>query len=97
MSDNLKILEQVDAKQEYPWVDSEGNVHKNLVRYVGTNGCKIRNASTGEIYDEAVEIYPCHTKYYETDIPLDENAKEDTIDGDDSNNQEGMGGENDEE
>lgn len=97
MNDDLKFLEQTDAQEEYPWVDSDGNEHDDLVRYYSANGCKIRNASTGEVYDDAVELYPCDTKYYETDIPLDSGADEVGDEEDNSNNQEEIGGENDEE
>lgn len=94
MNDNLKFLEQIDAQEDYPWVDDEGKEHPGFIRYYSQNGKKIRNVQTGELYDEAVEIYPCKTKYYETDINLepDSEASENEI----QKNKE-TGGENDEE
>lgn len=42
-----------------------------LVRHWSDKGMRILQEETGVIYDEAIDVVPCHYTYEETDEPVD--------------------------
>ena len=50
---------------EYPYNDDA-----NLVKHASDSGMMIRQQQTGNLYVEAVDIYPTEYTYEETDIPI---------------------------
>jgi hypothetical protein len=42
----------------------------NLVLTKSDSGYRIKQVETGEVYDEAVDVYPCRYTYTETDEPI---------------------------
>ena len=49
---------------------------ESRVRRYSNQKVKLRQAETGVLYDDAVDIVPCPYTYEETDIPIDEQAEE---------------------
>ena len=45
--------------------------HDDWVRQYSDIGMKLTKTETGELYDEAIDIFPCPFNYKETDIPID--------------------------
>lgn len=63
-------VSQTEALCEYPYVDENGNVYDNLVRHYSAYGSLIRQEETGELFEEAVDEFPCLYHYYETGISI---------------------------
>ena len=61
-------------KEEYPYIDEYGKEHTNLIRFYSDEGYYIKQIETGDIYEEAVDLYPSAYTYEETDelIPTPE-------------------------
>lgn len=46
------------------------------VRHVSDSGMMLRQNETGEMYSDAVDIFPCPYTYTETDIPINVEPEE---------------------
>lgn len=56
---------------QYPYVDNEGNTYENLIKTYSNNNKKIIQLETGNIYDEAVDIFPSRFTYEETEYSIE--------------------------
>ena len=61
---------------EYPW-----NNRPDRIRHYSDIGMMIRQEQTGNLYVEAVDIYPTQYTYTETDIPVEPEEMEETENG----------------
>lgn len=52
-------------KVEYPWND-----RVDRIRHYSDENKMIRQKDTGNLYEDAVDIYPTDRTYEETDIPI---------------------------
>ena len=59
-------------KEQYPYVNEDGREFENMISHYSDDGKMIRQIETGNLYEEAVDLYPCRFTYKETDIPIDE-------------------------
>ena len=63
----------VELKEQYPFVDDEGNIRKDLIKHWAEDeeGKKylILQKETGIKYGEAVDVYPCRYTYEATEEP----------------------------
>lgn len=64
--------------REHPYIDENKEAHENLIRHYSNSGKMIRQVDTGNIYIEAVDVYPCRYTYEETEQNIPE-MKEDEI------------------
>lgn len=65
-------------KEQYPYIDDFGVEHDDLVKHWTTNDKKIMlQVETGDLYEEAIDAYPCRFTYEEVDKPVEENEEED--------------------
>jgi len=63
--------------QIYPFIDEDGNVHNDLIKTCSTDPKKgIRKIETGEIFDSAVDIYPCLFTYEEVELESEDQENE---------------------
>ena len=57
----------VELKTQYPYIDFNGNEKTNLIKHWAEdeNGIRynIKQLSTGKIYSEAIDVYPCRYTY----------------------------------
>ena len=53
--------------EQYPYIDEYGNERNNLIKYYSDEGYMIRQIETGDVYGEAVDVYPSKYTYEETD------------------------------
>ena len=58
--------------QQYPYIDEYGREKDKLIKTYSDKGMYILQNETGEIYDSAVDVYPCKYTYSETEIPIDD-------------------------
>ena len=54
-------------KTQYPYIDGNGKERKDLVRTYSDEGKPILQNETGNVYDEAIDFYPCQYTYTETE------------------------------
>lgn len=54
-------------RTEYPY-----NENKNSIRTYSDDNMKIKQLETGNIYDEAIDVYPCGYTYVETNELIEE-------------------------
>ena len=59
--------------EEYPYAGRD-----NLIRHYSDAGMMIRQVETGNEYGEAIDRYPCHFTYEETDTPIEPEGSEET-------------------
>lgn len=52
-------------KTQYPYIDGNGNERKDLVKTYSDEGLQIIQNETGNLYDEAIDFYPCKYTYTE--------------------------------
>ncbi len=64
------------AKQQYPYIDDNGNEHYDKIRHFSENGYTILQVETGIEYGEAVDVIPCRYTYVETDKPIEKVEEE---------------------
>ena len=50
---------------QHPYIDQDGNEYPNLIKTYSSEGYQIIQLSTGNIYEEAVDIYPTTQRYEE--------------------------------
>lgn len=55
---------------EHPVVMDDGTENTGLIKHWSDSGMMIRQAETGDMYDEAIDLYPCRYTYEETDTPI---------------------------
>ena len=58
-------------KTQYPYIDDNGEERDNLIKTYSDANMYIKQEETGNIYDAAVDVYPCRYTYTETDIPIE--------------------------
>lgn len=56
---------------QYPFVNEEGQEFENLIKTYSDEGKQILQNETGNIYDEAVDVYPCRYTYSEVEEPIE--------------------------
>lgn len=72
MNENeVTIHEPVPALEQYPYEDENGVKHDDLILHYAPDGKRIVKAETGEVYDVAVDVYPCKYSYYEFEETID--------------------------
>ena len=67
----------MEIKTQYPYVDEFGVSHPNLIKHWVENG-KMLQVETGNVYDVAIDIYPCkytYVIYEETDLDVQDNEE----------------------
>lgn len=55
---------------EHPVVMDDGAENTGLIKHWSDSGMMIRQAETGDMYGEAIDLYPCRYTYEETDTPI---------------------------
>lgn len=77
---NQKILNkeqnQMAVIEEYPYIDAEGNERPDLVKHYSDEGKQIVKEGTSDIYEEAVDNYPCKFTYAEVEEPTEQDAED---------------------
>ena len=64
-------------KTQHPYIDDFNVTHENLVKTYTTDPKKVlQQVETGNIYDIAIDIYPCPFTYVEIDVELEEEKEE---------------------
>lgn len=58
-------------KEQYPYIDENGNEREELVKHYSDEGKLILQTETGIEYAEAIDVYPCRYTYEETDKPIE--------------------------
>ena len=58
-------------KVEYPW---KGRTDR--IRHYSDAGMKLLQTDTGELFDDAVDVYPTNHIYEETNIPIEQPIEE---------------------
>lgn len=62
---------------QHPFIDSNGVSHNNLIRTWTDDETKtLLQVETGQMYDDAIDVYPCHFTYQEVDKPLEKEENE---------------------
>ena len=63
---------------QYPYIDDNEKTHSNLIKHWTDDPehKTMLQVETGAIYDEAIDIYPCHYTYEEIDKPEEESDEE---------------------
>ena len=59
------------VKEQFPYIDEEGKEYPNLIKHYSDENKMIKQIETGNLYSEAIDLYPCRYKYTETDIPIE--------------------------
>ena len=62
---------------QYPYVDGNGKERENLIKTYSDVGRYILQEETGEVYAEAVDLYPSKYTYTETDEYIEEDQETD--------------------
>lgn len=63
-------------KTQHPFIDENGNTHNNLIKTWTDDETKtLLQVETGQTYDEAIDVYPCHFTYQEVDKPQSESEE----------------------
>ena len=57
---------------EHPYIDDNGNSRENLIKTYSDKGLYILQNETGEVYSDAVDVFPCKYTYSETEIEIDD-------------------------
>lgn len=65
----------IELKTQYPYIDSNGNEHDNLIKHYAEDGegnqYYIRQNETGIIYASAIDVYPCKYTYSTIDTKIE--------------------------
>lgn len=56
---------------QYPYIDGNGNEKEDLIKTYSNTGLYILQNETGEVYEEAVDLYPSRYTYTETSEYID--------------------------
>lgn len=60
-------------KTQHPYIDAFGVEHDNMIKTWTTNSKKVMlQVETGNLYEEAIDLYPCPFTYQEVDKPEEE-------------------------
>ena len=62
-------------KTQYPYIDENGKERENLIKTYSDLGLYILQNETGEVYDEAVDVYPSKYTYSETEEYVEEDEE----------------------
>lgn len=66
-------------KTQYPFVDDFGVAHDDLIKTWTDDETKtMLQVETGDMYEEAIDLYPCRFTYQEIDKPVEETEEETT-------------------
>lgn len=65
----------VEIKTQYPYLDENGNEHFNFIKHYAEDETGqhyiIKQKETGNLYEEAIDIYPCVYSYEATTIKVE--------------------------
>lgn len=56
-------------RSEHPVIMADGSENYGLIKHYSDSGRMIKQIETGDIYGEAVDLYPCRYTYEETGEP----------------------------
>lgn len=56
-------------RSEHPVIMEDGSENYGLIKHYSDSGRMIKQIETGDIYGEAVDLYPCRYTYEETGEP----------------------------
>ena len=59
-------------QEQHPYIDEKKKKHSDLVKHYSYEGFPIMKMETGEVYDEAIDQWPCPFHYEEIQPHPDE-------------------------
>lgn len=62
---------------QYPYIDENGKERAEFVKTYSNIGLRVIQNETGEVYDEAIDIYPSKYTYSESDEYIEEDHETD--------------------
>ena len=72
----------IEVKEQYPFIDENGNEREKLVKHYAENEdgerFYIKQVETGFEYAEAVDVYPCKYTYEATEKKFEEAEQQGT-------------------
>ena len=66
----------IEIKVQHPYIDETGKVYEKLIKHYAEdeNGVRymIKQLQTKNVYDEAIDVFPCKYSYTVTNIKIEE-------------------------